>query len=36
MKVTFREVAASAITLPPTERQEFMLELREFKATGKV
>lgn len=30
MRVTNREIAETAITLPPDERSKFMLELREF------
>ena len=30
MRVNFHEVVASAVVLPPKERQEFMLQLREF------
>jgi hypothetical protein len=30
MKVTFRDVTESAITLSPEDRSQFMMELREF------
>ena len=32
MRVNFHEIVASAVTLPPRERSEFMLQLREFAA----